>query len=90
MPRSIHLIPLAAAIVALQLPCASLADAYDSTAKIRHAHAMMSGTTNPSRDALINQEAERAVDPLAQGGTTGGTVNPSINGDGQHHGYNGG
>ncbi len=27
-------------------------------------------------------------DPNAQGGTTGGTVNPAVNGDHQSHGYN--
>jgi hypothetical protein len=28
--------------------------------------------------------------PNAQGGTTGGTVNPAVNGDHRSHGYNGG
>jgi hypothetical protein len=28
--------------------------------------------------------------PNAQGGTTGGTVNPGVNGDHRSHGYNGG
>jgi hypothetical protein len=36
-----------------------------------------------------NQSAMRAAHPVTQGGTTGGTVNPAINGDHRMHGYNG-
>jgi hypothetical protein len=38
---------------------------------------------------MFNQSAMRAAHPITQGGTTGGTVNPAINGDHMMHGYNG-
>jgi hypothetical protein len=38
----------------------------------------------------LNNQQMRALHPITQGGTTGGTVNPGINGDHQQHGYNGG
>lgn len=48
----------------------------------------------PSNTGLFDgiyssQTAARVAHPIAQGGTTGGTVNPALTGDRMHHGYNG-
>jgi hypothetical protein len=38
----------------------------------------------------MNSQQLRARHPVTQGGTTGGTVNPAINGNHKQSGYNGG
>ncbi len=38
----------------------------------------------------MNSQHLRARHPVSQGGTTGGTVNPAINGNHKQSGYNGG
>jgi hypothetical protein len=50
-----------------------------------------SQATGKSNEGVVgSQDAARAAHPITQGGTTGGTVNPGINGDHKQHGYNGG
>jgi hypothetical protein len=71
---------------ALQLSLVSIANA--------HPYRAEPGTRTMSQNIRSNeyfgsQSAMRAAHPITQGGTTGGTVNPGINGDHIMYGYNG-
>jgi len=92
MTRFVRISLFVAVSAALALPMASAASAQQSPtpAQMRHirANAMMQGG-HGAIAGFPDQTSARAAHPITQGGTTGGTVNPAINGDGQQHGYNG-
>ncbi len=50
------------------------------------------GTLRQSASPIHTMSSQqlRARHPVAQGGTTGGTINPAINGNHKQSGYNGG
>jgi hypothetical protein len=97
MNCSIRIARLALITSVLALPLASVASAQEQS----YAYAPAGHYAPATRQAITpqpgafagkfsSQEAARAAHPIAQGGTTGGTINPGINGDNQQHGYNGG
>jgi hypothetical protein len=85
--------PLAASAV-MQISLFAIASAQqtiaDPTVKQERAPAAGLRTTGTSAGGVPGQNAARAAHPITQGGTTGGTVNPGVNGDHKQHGYNGG
>jgi len=92
MTHPIRILPLAiVAAAALQLSLVSIANAqqYVTYPSVQQGRTPTMPQNIGPNGYFPSQAAARAAHPITQGGTTGGTVNPAINGDHMMHGYNG-
>ena len=94
MSPSVRISLFVAMSAALTLPLSSVAREQQCTHQSKQLRRRRPNAMVPSMNGPItgfpDQTTARAAHPITQGGTTGGTVNPGINSDGQEHGYNGG
>ncbi len=77
--------------VKFALAAAMLAGCLSQPLAAAPARSIQAGTLRPvSPIHTMNGQQLRARHPVGQGGTTGGAVNPAINGNHKASGYNGG
>jgi hypothetical protein len=88
--RHVALAVIAAA--ALSLPMMSATEAKTiKNHRVRTARALyLPAAQGGPADLAVGARALYGYHPNAQGGTTGGTIYPAVNGDHREHGYNGG
>jgi hypothetical protein len=86
---TVLVVPLFAALTA-QAAAASAHHRVVASERWRNSNAFFAAPGNSNEYfGFGNQEALRAAHPIAQGGTTGGTVDPGLTTDHRMHGYNG-
>jgi hypothetical protein len=88
--RCVILAAIAAAALSLPMTSATQAKTIKHY-RVRTAHAVyLPAAPSAPADLAVGARALYGYHPNAQGGTTGGTVYPGVNGDHREHGYNGG
>jgi hypothetical protein len=88
--RRVTLAAIAAATLSLPMMSATQAKTIKHY-RVHTAHALyLPNAQGGPADLAVGARALYGYHPNAQGGTTGGTVYPGVNGDHREHGYNGG